>query len=78
MCEPFTVKLCGAACPYSPSDLGDLYDPDSEYWCCGTCSMHEAYRPPGVHFPREHKPRLSMKDIAARIREFRILGPLKR
>lgn len=35
--EVFTVKLC-ASCPYTPEDLEDgLYDPESEFFCCGQC-----------------------------------------
>lgn len=54
--EKYTVKLC-KHCPYTPEDLADagedLYDPDSEYFCCGQCPESEMHEPPGVTFPRD-------------------------
>jgi hypothetical protein len=52
--EPYTVKLCDECC-YTPEDLGELYNPESEFWCCGQCKMHDIYKPSGVQYPRERE-----------------------
>jgi hypothetical protein len=56
--EVFTVKLCDQ-CPYTPEDLvsneTNLYDPASEYFCCGQCPETPVYRPPGIAFPRDDR-----------------------
>jgi len=53
--EKFTVKLC-EGCVYTPDDIGELYDPLSEFWCCGQCPAQKMYKPEGVQYPRERDP----------------------
>jgi hypothetical protein len=52
--ERYTVKLC-SSCVYKPEDLEHLYDPESEFFCCGQCPETKLHKPVGVSFPRERE-----------------------
>lgn len=45
------VKLC-SNCPYTMSDLADVYNPSAKEYCCGTCPQQGLLTTEEV-FPRE-------------------------